>query len=125
MGRLRVLDTDALLFMIQWLDHNLPPGIAVGDDRESGQLPYIAIRSDGGTQTLPWTSTSTLGINLWAPTEKAVQDLALEVKSWIEYATSHHLCQEATCTMPVEAGDSSGDPNRYMSAQITLSQRLA
>lgn len=125
MGRIRVLDTDPVLFMIQWLHQTVPAGIRVGDDRESGHLPYVTVRSDGGNQTLPWTTTAALGINVWAETDQQAQELALELRSWIEFATTHELCQAAVCSMPFEvAVDSSAVPQRYLVVQLTLSQRL-
>lgn len=125
MGRLRVLDTDPLGFLIQWLDENLPVGIKVGDDRSDDSLPWVTVRSDGGQQTLWWTATTSLGINVWHRTDHEVQELALLVRSWVEHATASHLCQGAICSMPIEVTDSSRDPRRYLTAQVTLSQRLA
>lgn len=124
MGRIRVMDTDPVQFLISWLDENLPEAVTIGDDRDSDSLPYVTVRSDGGSQQLHWTASSSIGINVWHHSEKQAQDLALLVRSWVEFATNNNLCQLSTCSMPIEVTDNSGSPRRYLTAQITLSQRV-
>ncbi|WP_404465239.1 hypothetical protein LG274_02685 [Micrococcus antarcticus] len=120
----RLLDTDPLGFLIDWLDQSLPAGVHVGDDR-ADQLPSVVVRADGGAERRIWTGSAQLGVNVWAATDREAQALALEVRSWIEHATQCVECVEASCSLPIELVDNSGHPRRYLAATLTLTQRVA
>lgn len=122
MGRIRVLDVDPLLFLIQRLDESLPADVHVGEKEDAGATRSVTLRLDGGRSEQPWTTTSSVGINVRCATLAETMNMAREVRSWVEFATDHHLCLRSSCTMPAEVLDESRDHRAYMSAQITLSQ---
>jgi hypothetical protein len=94
------------------------PGMFVSNKRES-QATAVQVRRDGGPagQVL---ETPRLGVNVYAPTEQAVTDLARTVSALLRAAPDGSPVTRVTQTSgPSPIPDESG-PRRYMTFELTV-----
>jgi hypothetical protein len=94
------------------------PGMFVSNKRET-QATAVQVRRDGGPagQVL---ETPRLGVNVYAPTEQAVSDLARTVSALLRAAPDGSPVTRVTQTSgPSPIPDESG-PRRYMTFELTV-----
>lgn len=116
----RTADPDPVLWAIQFLDEKLPD-VRVGDEFD-GHLPFVAVRTDGGTTRDRFFNQARLGITVWHHSQDAVQSLAGEVASWVRAAQMRSGITTTDCGLPAKVEDSSGHPKRFMTAEVTFTQ---
>lgn len=80
----------------------------------------VTIRDDGGPRSAV-TKTVSLGVNVWAATEKDCGDLAALVVAILEASAGVGAVVAHTSTFgPAEVAESSGQPHRYASVDLVV-----
>ena len=95
------------------------PGIFVSNRRES-QATAVWVRRDGGPEQSKVLEVPRLGVNVFAPSEKAVTDLARTVSALLRAAPDGSPVTRVTQTSgPSPIADESG-PRRFMTFELTV-----
>lgn len=80
----------------------------------------VTVRDDGGSRLPDVRGVARLGINVWAKNEADATDLANLVSAIVAGAENVGPIRRASASRPMEVEDPSGQPNRYLTAELTV-----
>lgn len=116
-----VLFPDYELLATQYLRDALtdyPHPVYIGRDVPAERKDYmVTVRHNGGTPRLGqrMLDRPILGVNVWAPSEQAANDLARFVRAHL----THGLGKRALASGPAEVSDETGLARRYFTVSFT------
>lgn len=81
----------------------------------------VIVRRDGGPRVSTVTEAARLAVRVWAPTEKAANDLSRLVRALLTVAADGNpVCRVTDLSGPVAVPDESGQPLRYFTLELTV-----
>lgn len=80
----------------------------------------VTVRDDGGPRLDVVRKAARIGVNVWATTDQEVNDLARLVEALLYAAPDGNPVSKVSVTSPLPVADESGQPRRYLTAELTL-----
>lgn len=101
-------------------------GVFVGNKVPSVRRDrMVTVRDDGGPRLDVVRKAARIGVNVWGRTDQEVNDLARLVEALLWASPDGNPVSKVGVTSPLPVADDSGQPRRYLTAELTVRGRTA